>query len=136
MLQNDEGTRTMNLPLELYNASLANQPGLQYRPVKNIPLSYPVQSFPPVLRNVIQSLHNNSQIPVELIGNVVLAAISLSCQSLIEVIQPHTNMAEPCSLYLMTIAESGEENNHQQTGHETVLRIRIKSYRAIRATHR
>ncbi len=98
----------MNLPLELYNASLANQPGLQYRPVKNIPLSYPVQSFPPVLRNVIQSLHNNSQIPVELIGNVVLAAISLSCQSLIEVIQPHTNMAEPCSLYLMTIAESGE----------------------------
>ncbi|MBH2717038.1 DUF3987 domain-containing protein [Serratia marcescens] len=108
MLQNDEGTRTMNLPLELYNASLANQPRLQYRPVKNIPLSYPVQSFPPVLRNVIQSLHNNSQIPMELIGNVVLAAISLTCQSLIEVIQPHTNMAEPCSLYLMTIAESGE----------------------------
>ncbi|EPH2853909.1 YfjI family protein [Serratia nevei] len=98
----------MNLPLELYNASLANQPGGQYHPVKDTPLPYPVQSFPPVLLNVIQALHNNTQIPVELIGNVVLAATSLTCQSLIEVIQPHTNMPEPCSLYLMTIAESGE----------------------------
>ena len=98
----------MSLPTEIYNASQASPTGLQYRDKRTVTLPYPVQSFPPVIRNVIQSLHNNSQIPVELIGNVVLAAISLTCQSLIEVIQPHTNMAEPCSLYLMTIAESGE----------------------------
>ncbi|MFV1478665.1 YfjI family protein [Serratia marcescens] len=98
----------MNLSPEVYNASLANLPERQGRPLNNVSRPYPVQSFPPVIRNVIQSLHNNSQIPMELIGNVVLATISLTCQSLIEVIQPHTNMAEPCSLYLMTIAESGE----------------------------
>lgn len=98
----------MNLSPELYNASLANLPALQYSPVKKASEPYPVQQFPPVLRNVIQALHNNTQIPVELIGNVVLAATSLTCQSLIEVIPPHTNMPEPCSLYLMTIAESGE----------------------------
>ncbi|MFZ5177019.1 YfjI family protein [Enterobacter kobei] len=98
----------MSLPAEIYYASQTHLPGLQYQPVKNSPRPYPVQSFPPVLRNVIQALHNNTQIPVELIANVVLAAISLTCQSLIEVIQPHTGMPEPCSLYLMTIAESGE----------------------------
>ncbi|HHO8441144.1 TPA: YfjI family protein [Klebsiella pneumoniae] len=98
----------MNLSPELYNASQVNLPTLQYSPVKKASEPYPVQQFPPVLRNVIQALHNNTQIPVELIGNVVLAATSLTCQSLIEVIQPHTNMPEPCSLYLMTIAESGE----------------------------
>lgn len=98
----------MNLSPELYNASQVNLPAQQYSPVKKASEPYPVQQFPPVLRNVIQALHNNTQIPVELIGNVVLAATSLTCQSLVEVIQPHTNMPEPCSLYLMTIAESGE----------------------------
>lgn len=98
----------MNSPPERYNMPLANLTGLQGSHVnKNLP-PYPVHSFPPVLRNVIQALHNNTQIPVSLIGNVVLAASSLTCQSLIEVKQPHTNMHEPCSLYLMTIAESGE----------------------------
>lgn len=98
----------MNLSPELYNASLANLPAQYGSPVKKASEPYPVQQFPSVIRNVIQALHNNTQIPVELIGNVVLAAMSLTCQSLIEVIQPHTNMPEPCSLYLMTIAESGE----------------------------
>ncbi|WP_374448456.1 YfjI family protein [Providencia sp.] len=69
---------------------------------------YPVDKFPPILRNVILDLHTEMQIPIELIGSATLGAVSLVCQSLIEVIQPHTNMPEPCSLYLMTIAESGE----------------------------
>ncbi|EMT6385312.1 YfjI family protein [Providencia rettgeri] len=70
--------------------------------------NYPVDKFPPILRNVIFDLHTEMQIPIELIGSVTLGAVSLACQSLIEVIQPHTGMPEPCSLYLMTIAESGE----------------------------
>ena len=99
----------MNSLHKLFKNSQEKHPTLQNSPEKKASESaYPVQLFPSVLRNVIQSLHNNTQIPVELIGNVVLAATSLTCQSLIEVIQPHTNMPEPCSLYLMTIAESGE----------------------------
>ncbi|TBL64574.1 YfjI family protein [Hafnia paralvei] len=98
----------MNLSPELYNAGQANLSVQPYVPVKNATIPYPVNSFPLVLQNVIQALHNNTQIPLELIGNVVLASTSLTCQSLIEVIPPHTNMPEPCSLYLMTIAESGE----------------------------
>ncbi|CAM3276458.1 hypothetical protein G837_03906 [Escherichia coli HVH 185 (4-2876639)] len=69
---------------------------------------YPTDTLPPVLGNVIRSLHNSTGIPTELIGNVVLATVSLTCQSLVDVIQPHTDMPEPCSLYLMTVAESGE----------------------------
>lgn len=33
---------------------------------------YPVDAFPPILRAVIQALHEETQIPAELIGNVVL----------------------------------------------------------------
>lgn len=69
---------------------------------------FPSNSFPPVLRNIIATLHEETQIPKELIGNVVLAAASLACQSLINVESPYTKMPEQCSLYLMTIAESGE----------------------------
>uniref|UniRef100_UPI0020330B25 DUF3987 domain-containing protein n=1 Tax=Escherichia coli TaxID=562 RepID=UPI0020330B25 len=69
---------------------------------------YPTDTLPPVLGNVIRSLHNSTGIPTELIGNVVLATVSLTCQSLVDVIQPHTDMPEHCSLYLMTVAESGE----------------------------
>ncbi|MBA0167871.1 YfjI family protein [Pectobacterium sp. CFBP8739] len=97
----------MNMYHDVYDLITANPPELHNPAKKSLP-PYPVGSFPPVLRNVIRELQNNTHIPVEMIGNVVLAATSLVCQSLIEVIQPHTNMPEPCSLYLMTIAESGE----------------------------
>lgn len=99
--------KSMNLSPQIYNQIFpSNAP--QYSKTQDQLPPYPVDRFPSVLRNVIQALQVSTQIPVELIGNVVLAATSLACQSLIEVIQPHTNMPEPCSLYLMTIAESGE----------------------------
>ncbi|BEN27492.1 TPA: YfjI family protein [Serratia marcescens] len=69
---------------------------------------YPIDAFPDVLRQVIQSLHTDTQIPIELIGNTVLTAASLACQAHVEVIQSHMATAEPCSLYFLTIAESGE----------------------------
>lgn len=69
---------------------------------------YPIDSFPPVLKNVITTLHEDTQIPVALIGGVVLAAASLACQPLINVISPNRSEPEPCSLYLLTLAESGK----------------------------
>lgn len=71
-------------------------------------LPYPVEAFPPLLQDVIRALHTDTQIPIELIGNAVLTAASLACQPHVEVIQPHMTTAEPCSLYFLTIAESGE----------------------------
>lgn len=69
---------------------------------------YPVDAFPPVVADVINALHEETQMPIEMIGSTVLAALSLACQSIIEVIPPHSNTPEQCSLYLLTIAESGE----------------------------
>ncbi|HBC7422221.1 TPA: DUF3987 domain-containing protein [Serratia marcescens] len=68
---------------------------------------YPLNLFPKILSDPVYTLHADAQIPLELMGNVILSAASLACQSLIEVIQPHTNTPAPCSLYFFSIAESG-----------------------------
>jgi hypothetical protein len=68
---------------------------------------YPEHLFPVVLSEPLDELHRNTRIPAELTGNIILSAASLACQSLIEVIHPHTSVPEPCSLYFFTIAESG-----------------------------
>lgn len=70
-------------------------------------LPYPEHLFPVVLSEPLDELHRNTRIPAELTGNIILSAASLACQSLIEVIHPHTRVPEPCSLYFFTIAESG-----------------------------
>lgn len=70
--------------------------------------AFPINAFPSLLKNVIESLHTDTQIPIELISQVVLAATSLACQSIINV-QPHYSQTpEPCSLYFLTLAEPGE----------------------------
>ncbi|MEE4407100.1 YfjI family protein [Enterobacter mori] len=79
--------------------------------IKNVKIPttpYPVDSFPPVLKNVITTLNQDSQLPVEMIGSTVLAASTLACQGFIDVISPYGNAAEPCSLYFITLAESSE----------------------------
>ncbi|HFV9295545.1 TPA: YfjI family protein [Serratia fonticola] len=70
--------------------------------------NYPVDAFPPVMQDIIRALHDDSQIPMEIIGNAVLAAASMACQSLVNVALPHSTTPQPCSLYLLAIAESGE----------------------------
>lgn len=97
----------MNLT-QNYNVGPGNVPTIQHNTIWESLQSYPVKCFPPVLRDVISALHFNTQIPVELIGNVALAAASLSCQSHVNVMTPYSDIPEPCSLYLLTIAESGE----------------------------
>lgn len=71
--------------------------------------NYPVDAFPAVLRDVITTLHEDTQMPIEMIGSTVLAALSLALQPLIEVRSPFgSNKVEPCSLYFLTLAKSGE----------------------------
>jgi hypothetical protein len=79
--------------------------------IKNVKIPttpYPVDSFPPILKNVITTLNQDSQLPVEMIGSTVLAAATLACQRLSDVISPYGDASEPCSLYFMTLAESSE----------------------------
>lgn len=71
--------------------------------------NYPTDVFPLVLRNAITALHEDTLIPIEMIGSTVLAALSLALQPLVEVASPFGNKKpEPCSLYFLTLAKSGE----------------------------
>ncbi|MEG4684786.1 YfjI family protein [Enterobacter cloacae] len=71
--------------------------------------NYPVEAFPSKLRDVIETLHEDTLIPIEMIGSTALAALSLALQPLLEVASPYGNKkSEPCSLYFLTLAKSGE----------------------------
>lgn len=71
--------------------------------------NYPVEAFPPFLRDAITAFHEDTHIPIEMIGSTVLAAFSLALQPLIDVASPFGNKKpEPCSLYFLILAKSGE----------------------------
>lgn len=71
--------------------------------------NYPVEAFPPFLRDAITAFHEDTQIPIEMIGSTVLAAFALALQPLIDVASPFGNKKpEPCSLYFLILAKSGE----------------------------
>ncbi|WP_163305867.1 YfjI family protein [Enterobacter ludwigii] len=71
--------------------------------------NYPVEAFPPFLRDAITAFHEDTQIPIEMIGSTVLAALALALQPLIDVASPFGNKKpEPCSLYFLILAKSGE----------------------------
>ena len=72
--------------------------------------SYPVYAFPEILRMTIQELHKNIRAPVPLVGNCVLSAISLACQSHIDV-RRLDHLVGPVSLYLITGADSGDRKS-------------------------
>jgi hypothetical protein len=75
----------------------------------NFPINspYPVYAFPATLRDLILELQDNTQAPAELIGPAVLGMASLTCQNSIAVRRPNCAPSS-CSLYLLTIANSGE----------------------------
>ncbi|QKJ15430.1 YfjI family protein [Yersinia kristensenii] len=86
----------------------------------------PVWAFTSVMQNAINHLQDGGKIPVELAVNVTLAAVSEACQSLVEVINPFTNLPEPDALYILTLADSG-------TGKSTVNKQLRKPFDKLKA---
>lgn len=73
------------------------------------PNNYPVDAFPEALYNAIHAVHEDTQMPIEMIASTLLAASALALQPLIEIMSPFDNTkSEPCSLYFLTLAKSGE----------------------------
>lgn len=68
---------------------------------------FPLNAFPSELRNVIKDIEERTQAPIPLIASSVISAISLSCQSLIDV-NINESLKGPVSLFLFVIANSGE----------------------------
>ncbi|VXC73317.1 conserved hypothetical protein [Enterobacterales bacterium 8AC] len=71
---------------------------------------YPILDFPECLNRVFMELSDSTQAPLELIGGVLISAISLACQAFINVQYPDGRI-KPCSLYNMILADSGERKS-------------------------
>lgn len=68
---------------------------------------YPIEAFPPILLNAIRDTQRNTQAPLSLIASSMLGAISLACQSKVDV-RRMDGLLSPCSLFVLSIAESGD----------------------------
>ncbi|MBA5605387.1 DUF3987 domain-containing protein [Duganella sp. FT3S] len=71
---------------------------------------FPIEHIPESIKNPILETYANIQAPIPLVFASALGAISLACQRSINVQRPN-GLISPCSLYLLTIAESGERKS-------------------------
>lgn len=71
---------------------------------------FPVHVFPLIIRNAIYEVEQHTQAPRALISASVLGVISLACQNQIDVCRL-SNLRSPVSLFLLTLAESGERKS-------------------------
>ncbi len=68
---------------------------------------FPIDALPTVIKNAVTEVQANTQAPLALVASSALGAISLACQNSINVCRPN-GIESPVSLFLLTIAESGE----------------------------
>lgn len=71
---------------------------------------YPIYSFHNLVRDALLEVRHNSQAPDALIAASFLTAMSISCQSDIDIELP-TGQIRPVSLFVATIADSGERKS-------------------------
>ncbi|MCM7482009.1 YfjI family protein [Enterobacter hormaechei] len=71
---------------------------------------FPVDAFPQIIRNAIYEVEQHTQAPQALIAASALGVISLACQNRIDVCRLK-NLRGPVSLFLLTLAESGERKS-------------------------
>lgn len=74
------------------------------------PSPFPMDALPPVLADYGRVIQRCTQAPDALVGNSLLAAASLAVQPHANVLLPH-GASVPTSLYITSIAESGERKS-------------------------
>ncbi len=75
------------------------------------PQPFPHHALGPVLENAALGIADIVQCPIDIAANSVLAAASLAAQPHVDVIHPATGRRVPVSLFVLTIAESGERKS-------------------------
>lgn len=75
------------------------------------PEPFPVEALGTVLENAARGITEIVQCPSAIAGSSVLAAASLAAQAHVDVAHPATGRTVPTSLFLLTIAESGERKS-------------------------
>ena len=70
-------------------------------------VDFPLWALSPTIRAAVEEAALRTQAPNALIASSALAAASLSVQTQFNV-RRHNGLVSPCSLYCITVAESGE----------------------------
>jgi len=76
---------------------------------------FPVDALGPTLSNAVKGIVDTVQCPMAVGATSVLGAASLATQGHADVVNPATGQAKPISLYILTIAESGERKTSADT---------------------
>lgn len=103
----------MNLPLQKYQGETPDQRNLSVNASET--LLFPIEFLPKKISNAIIATSLNKKVSVEIAASSFLAAASLACLPLVEVVPVHTKIPEPAVLNFLVIAGSG-------SGKSTVLR--------------
>jgi hypothetical protein len=72
--------------------------------------TYPLHALPAMMRDAVVEVQDYMQAPVAMVSSSALAALSLAAQALYNV-KRDEGLVGPISLYLMSIAESGERKS-------------------------
>ena len=72
---------------------------------------YPIDAMPAVMRAAIEDVCIITQAPLELVASSALAAAATLAQGIGDVSHPVTNSTLPCSLFLASLAESGDRKS-------------------------
>lgn len=73
--------------------------------------SYPIEQLPPRMREAAQAIAYYVQAPLPLAGNTVIAAAAYLAQRLVNAPSRHGDKGEPCSLFLLTLGNSGDRKS-------------------------
>lgn len=102
------------------------------------PAPYPFHALGPVLGPYAAALWKHTQAPDAVCGNAVLAAAALAAQGLANVDMPNAGI-KPLSLFLLTVAESGERKSTVDRDclepHREMQRGRMEAYRELLRAH-
>ncbi len=71
---------------------------------------FPIHVFPARVGNAIYEIVQHTQAPLPMVAAEMLGVISLACQNRIDVCRLN-NLRSPTSLFIVTIAESGERKS-------------------------
>jgi putative DNA primase/helicase len=81
---------------------------------ESAPEAYPVDALPELIRGAVDEVRDFVQAPLALVASCALGAQSLTVQGIADV-ERAPGLRGPCSLYLLTLGESGERKSAVDT---------------------
>ena len=95
-----------------HNMQKINEPWCDPLPLdsRSFQADYPVDSLPPLVRDVITEVRAATQAPTPMVANAALCALATASQGLID-IRRDQHLTGPASLFFLTLGDSGERKS-------------------------